>query len=447
MKYPLKAGGDGHYLVDQNEAPVFLVGDSPQTAFALLNRSEWAAYLVDRQSRGVNIVWVGALCDLYLSINGKGSAGCNSSMRTYDGIAPFTSGNSQTTYDISTPNKAYWSRVDSYIKMAASHGITVLLDVWDNGGLTPLSEASGNTRMYDFGVFLGNRYKSFPNIIWMVGNDFQNWNKNAKDNILIKNLMAGIASVDKSHLRTTELDFNRSKSIDDSLLAPYTTLDGVYDYYCTYAEVYEAYNAGIPAFLEEGYYENGTSANAGNAMGNTVTAEILRRQGWWTVLAGAPGQIYGNMNIWPLSTDWRSNLNSPGITQFGYLASFVKGIDWYRLVPDQSHTIVTAGYGTEDTGEGNRACIVDNAYVVTAYFRDGSGSVSYAPVSTTLTVAMSRFTGPVNATWFDPTAGRYSMISGSPFSNSGTKDFATPGENGAGDRDWVLLIHLASSGT
>jgi hypothetical protein len=34
-------------------------------------------------------------------------------------------------------------------------------------------ESSGDTQMYNFPIFLGNRYKTFPNIIWMIGNDFQ----------------------------------------------------------------------------------------------------------------------------------------------------------------------------------------------------------------------------------------------------------------------------------
>jgi hypothetical protein len=207
------------------------------------------------------------------------------------------------------------------------------------------------------------------------------------------------------------------------------------------------YAATVPVFFEEGYYENGTSANGGNAMGNTVTAEMLRRQEWWAALAGASGEIYGNMNIWPFPRNWQDELGSIGLTQFGYLASLMKGVAWYRLVPDQSHTIATAGYGTANTGAGDKACIIDNDYVTTAYFADRSGSVSYTPVNTTLTVAMSQFSGPVNAKWFDPTKGSYTMIPGSPFSNSGEKKFVTPGKNSSGDSDWVLLIELAGSGT
>ena len=439
-RYPLKASSNGRYLVDQNDTPVFLLGDAPQGALALLDETQWTHYLADRRSRGVNIIWVMALCAQTSSINGLGAVGCNSSMQTYDGIAPFTSGNGQTTYDISTPNNAYWLRVDNYINLAGRYGITILLNTWDTSGLTPLMEASGSAKMYNFGEFLGNRYKNLPNIIWMSGCDFQNWKANSTDNTLIENLMAGIASVDKNHLQTTELDYNRSMSLDDPLLAPYTSLDGVYDYYCTYGEVYRAYNAApVPVFFVEGYYEHATPENWTSALPST-TAEILRRQEWWSWLAGACGHIYGNMNIWPFVKNWQNDLGSIGVTQLRYLASFMKRIAWYNLVPDQRHIIVTAGYGTPNLGTGDKACIIDTDYATTAYFADRSGSVSYMPVNTTLTVAMSRFRGPVNAKWFDPTKGSYWTIPGSPFHNSGEKKFATPGKNSAGNSDWVLLI-------
>jgi len=63
---------------------------------------------------------------------------------------------------------------------------------------------------------------------------------------------------------------------------------------------------------------------------------------------------------------------------------------------------------------------------------------NYTPVNTTLTVVMSQFSGPVNAKWYDPTKGSYSIIPGSPFSNSGEKKLATPGKNSAGNSYWVL---------
>jgi hypothetical protein len=44
-------------------------------SFALLDKTQWIAYLAYRQSRGVNVLWVTALCAESRSVNGKGGLG------------------------------------------------------------------------------------------------------------------------------------------------------------------------------------------------------------------------------------------------------------------------------------------------------------------------------------------------------------------------------------
>ena len=53
---------------------------------------------------------------------------------------------------------------------------------------------------------------------------------------------------------------------------------------------------------------------------------------------------------------------------------------------------------------------------------------------------MTKMGGAVTAQWYDPTNGKYTAISGSPFANTGTQKFATPGTNSGGDTDWVLVL-------
>jgi hypothetical protein len=113
---------------------------------------------------------------------------------------------------------------------------------------------------------------------------------------------------------------------------------------------------------------------------------------------------------------------------------------WWNLVPDQAHTVVTAGYGTFSASGG----IHTNNYVTTARTADAALVLAYTPASTTLTVDMTKLAGPVTARWFDPASGTYRPISGSPFSNAGSRDFATPGSNSDGDSDWVLVLEAAA---
>lgn len=419
-----QTSSNDRYLVDQNGVPTLLVGDSPHALFVNLSTTDLAIYLANRQTNGFNMLWVQALCSDYI-------ANCRSDLSTYDGVKPFTSGTDQTNYDVSTPNPAYWSRVDSYVNAAASHHLAILFDTWETAALMPMARSNGNTKMHDYGVFLGNRYKNFPNIIWITGNDFQTW-RDATDNTLMQSLMAGIASVDIHHLQTTQLDFNASNSLEDSLLAPYTTLSGAYDYYCSYGETLAQYNhaSPVPSFFEEGFYEFNVNATLRN----------LRSQAWWAALGGATaGQMYGSENVYPFSAGWQNFLDSTGVVEFGYLNSVLKSMKWYELVPDQAHTIVTGGFGTLDTGE-TADCTNTNDYVTTSYLPDGTAALSYAPLGATLTVDMSKFRGAVTARWFDPTNGDFVPIPGSPFANSGSETFGTPGSNSAGDTDWVLIL-------
>jgi hypothetical protein len=127
------------------------------------------------------------------------------------------------------------------------------------------------------------------------------------------------------------------------------------------------------------------------------------------------------------------------MAELGYFKSLLTTRPWYNLVPDQTHTLLTAGYGTyASSGQ-----VSDSAYATAAWTADGTLAMVYTPVSATLTLAMSNFCNLVTARWFDPSAGTFAAINGSPFPNFGSQDFTTTGNNSAGDPDWVLLLEAA----
>ena len=418
--YPLKASDNGRYLVDQNGIPTLLVGDSPHSLFVNLSPQQADAYFANRASYGINAVWVEVLCNTYTAGRPDGS--------TYDGIIPFT-----TPGDMSTPNPAYFRRVDQMVRLAANHGIQIVMDAFETAGWMPVLEQNGLQKALQYGRFLGNHYKNFNNIIWITGNDFQTWDTSSTDNHLIAAIMHGIALTDRNHLQTTELNYSVSGSLDDPLLVPYTTLAGAYTYYPTYAEVLDQYNAAnfVPVFMEEANYEfeNNTGLDYGDP-------ETLRRQEYWTMLSGATGQLYGNHYTWTFESGWQQNLNTPGIRQLQYMKDFFSARQWWELVPDQTHTVVIAGYGTfSDTGS-----LHDNDYVTAARVPDGSLVLAFCPTSTTITVDMTQMRGLTNASWFDPSNSTFSVVEGSPFGNTGTQNFTTPGDNGDGEPDWVLVL-------
>jgi hypothetical protein len=69
--------------------------------------------------------------------------------------------------------------------------------------------------------------------------------------------------------------------------------------------------------------------------------------------------------------------------------------------------------------------------------------MAYLPSGGSPTVDLSTLSGPVTARWYDPAAGTFTSIPGSPFPNAGSMQFTTPGINAGGDDDWVLVLEAA----
>jgi hypothetical protein len=433
--FPLKVSSNGRYLVDQNGVPFPMVGDSPQALIGNLSESEAARYFADRQAHGFNTVWINLLCDNYTF--------CNTDGTTSDGIKPFTSGTDPSSYDLSTPNPAYFARVDDMIKLAAADGLLVILDPIETGGWLVTMTNNGATKDFNYGAYLGSRYKNFPNIIWMSGNDFQTWQNVADDNV-VRQVALGIQSTDTKHLQTLELQFCSSggntcigySSLDDTThdWTGVIKLNAAYVYSPMYGEVLHAYShtPTVPAFMVEANYEG-----EHNPYTDGGSTQNLRLQEYWTMTSGATGQLYGSQYTDRIANGWSaSNLDSVGVTQLGYLTWLLKGREWYNLVPDQSHTFVTGGYGTCPT----TGSIVGVNCVTSAVTPDGKFGLVYIPISQAVTVDMTKMGGSVTAQWFDPTNGTYATVSGSPFPNTGTHVFTPSATNSSGDSDWVLVL-------
>ena len=417
--FPLKPSNNRRYLVDQRNVPFMIVGDSPQALIGNLSVAEAAFYIADRKAAGFNALWVDLLCTTY--------TGCRVDGKTFDGVAPFT-----TPGDLSTPNSVYFARADAIIRLAAKAGMVVFLDPIETGGWLGALRSNGLTKDQAYGRFLGRRYRSFSNIVWAQGNDFQGW-RTQSDDALVLAVASGIRSADPQHMQTIELDYPDSGSLDDARWRSVIQLDAAYTYYPTYARVLREYERTrhIPVYLAEAGYEfeqNNSSISKGDP-------PILRRQEYWSILSGAAGQFYGNHYTWQFADGWKDHLDTAGSAQLGYLASLFAGLSWFRLVPDRAHKIVTGGYGrfstTGDVGSSD--------YVTTAATPDGTLAVSYLPAGGTVTVNMARFSRPARARWFDPTNGTFKG-SRTLLPNRGEIRLTAPVKNAAGDGDWVLVL-------
>ena len=431
------------------------MADSAQTMSTNIAGADVDTYLNTRASQGFNTIQFDLVTTPYIQNN-------NANYATITGIRPFTGAL------VTTPNSTYFALMDTYVQKCLNLGLVAFLNPYETGGGLPDLVAAGTSACNTYGQFVGNRYKSFPNVLWQLGNDCLLSNS-SQYNAMVS-LAQGIMTADPNHLITIELFFTNSSNLYvtsfDNLNSVGTfnfmSMTGAYSYEPTYANCLEAYNkttttflgqAGtnntpqVPSVLLEANYEF-ESQNAGLQGG---IPSNLRRQGYWAVLSGQSGQIYGNGYVWGFFSGqgptivypnnpggWKTNLATQGAADLLRWYNFFNAIPWQTLVPDQTHVVGTAGFGTPViTGT-----METNNYVAVAAASNGHCAVAYFPQgsSNTLTINMATFAGPVTAKWYDPTNGNYTTISGSPFTNSGSHNFTPTGNNSGGDPDWALLL-------
>jgi hypothetical protein len=511
VAWPLKVAPSGTYLTDRNGNPTMLVGDSPWTlpcsmTPTLTGANSVGAFFADRKAHGFNAV--------LMELTPATSDGCPSSGAALDGTLPFTSGSGDTTYVFSSANTAYFAKLDAIFNIAASYGITILAGTISTGDVNANGTFNGNSWLaamrlaancyagtYAYGQFLGTRYANYGNIIWFTAEDFQDWPLTTagtpatcaySDNALAAALAAGVANADPNHLQAEELNFLLSYGNQNTTFAPSQTINAVYSY-DGYDQQYLAYNSAPrqPNLWIEGYYEfnqvfnylapfpiagvnsgactPSPTYNVPPTTGSPLYDLEVRLGAWPAITSGSlAGVMYGSCVTGNamIPTGWPGYIDTPGATQMGYLSAFWAGLPWSAMVPDQTHQVVTAGYGTYQagssgcsaagTGSAGPCNLFGDNYVTTLWNPNGTIAVIYVPGTTTgtttpsfsvntgITVALSQFAGPVTAQWFDPTAGTYASISGSPFTNTGTHSFTPPSLNSRGAPDWVLLLQATA---
>ncbi len=431
--YPLKVSVNGRYLVDRSNTPFLITGDVPQSIVTMASMEDAAIYFDDRHTHGFNAMWIDVLVagPYYYYSPEDGS--------TYDGIRPFTGyvpgGTDTAHYDLTKPNEAYFARVDQILTLAANHGMVVFLDPIETGQWVPTLRNNGPGAAYAYGQYLGKRYKHFDNIIWLNGNDFNTW-KDPGDDEVVRAVATGIKSVDPIHLQTIELNVETSSSFDDPTWSQIASVNSTYTYSSTYFQMWHSYNQRpiAPTFLIEGHYELGIDLGHPKDFGTPL---VLRRQGYWAMLSGGKGQLYGNGYTCYFMPGWKYYIDTVGVAQLEIWRNFFSSLPWWDLIPDQDHTVVTAGFGSP----GDLQTRVSKSDFSTASrTRDGSFVVAYLPTAREITVNMRNLKAQAIAKWFDPSNGTYTTISGGPFANTGTQHFTPPRKNHDGDGDWALLL-------
>ncbi len=422
---------DKTYLVNTfTNNPVFMTGEDAWDLTVQVSNADAATYLADRAARGYSVIWVAA----------ADNANQSNPPQDFYGNVPFDGA------DFTNEDATYWAHIDSVIQLAASYGITVAL----SPAFVGLTNAEGYRASYlnssdstltAYGVWLGNRYQSYPNIIWVIGGD-----ADPTDTALyakLSDLATGIQSVDAVHLLTAEAARfyetggaapNGGWSSVDAWPGPPSWLNPnwVYNGYST-VQAGCARNYALSPFMAsmmgEDWYE-----------GEHLMTELqLKEEAYWAVLSGCTlGRIFGNNAIWSMGgpsetmgQTWQSQLGSAGSVSQSWLGKLMRSREFWKMIPDTNNTVMTAGYGSGLTLSVD--AITSDGQTIIAYIPNGNG--------TTVTVDMTQITSAIstaNCWWFNPTDGSTTLIGS--YANSGTQDFTPPDSN-----DWVLVIDAADA--
>jgi hypothetical protein len=424
--YPLKAVAGQHYLVDQNNRPFLIVGDSAWSLVVSLSTADAGTYLDDRKARGFNSVLVNLVEHQYAP----------SAPRDLAGDLPFTGTLSGGARDFTTPNEAYFAHADEVITAAAARGIMVQLVPAYLGyagtqeGWYDEMTTNGAARMTTYGTYVGNRYKGFANILWVEGGD-----RDPADTSLTDAVGKAIKAADPNHLHTAHCNQGTSP-VSEWGSTTWLGVSNVYTYPfdANLVPVYQlaraeyAQTSWRPFYLIESTYENGHSS----------VPQWRRQQAYEAILNGGMGQNYGNEWVWPFGVAgpdgsvhaWQAQLGTQSAADMGRLGALFAARHWELLVPDAGGTFLTAGAGS------------GTAHVSAALSSDGKLGMFYLPANpATLTVNMSKLTGAVTARWYDPSNGTFTAVAGALSTTSQT--FTPAGKNGAGDPDWVLVLEAS----
>jgi hypothetical protein len=403
-RYPLRVSADHRYLVDRNGAPFLIQGDAAWSLISGLTDEEAETYLEARRRQGFNAIIVNLIEHKF-----------RGPVDRY-GEGPF-----KRPGDFSTPNEKYFEHADSVIRKAQEKGIVVFLAPiylgyvgTDEGWIEELVR-NGSEKALGWGRFVGRRYRTFDNIVWIIGGD-RNPDSARKE---VDAVAQGIKETDDRHLLTAHCHPENSAA-DQFGAEGWLDLNDTYTYRIVHEMLLRDYNRRpeMPFVLIESTYE-----------GEHNASEVqVRRQAYWAILLGATGQFMGNRPIWLFDPGWKSALDSVGARDMTRLFSVFASRRWFDLVPDQKHEIVTDGLG-EFNG-------LD--YLTAAETKDGKTIVAYLPSARPFTVDLGKLSGKnAIAWWFDPRTGH--ATSAGQFPATVRREFLPPSEG-----DWVLVVDDAS---
>jgi hypothetical protein len=432
----LKVTNDGHYLKYEDGTPFFWLGDTGWELFHRLKKEEIEKYLENRKQKGINVIQAVILAE-------------------FDGLKIPNQYGEVPLIDLNPakPNEKYFELVDWTVNNALGKNMFMgLLPTWGDKvammwGAGPVVFTESNA--YTYGKWLGNRYKDYPNIIWILGGDRPAkidtadwrpvWRAMAKGiqegtngkAILSYHISGGEHSTSFDLHSEEWLDINMMQSghggghdvpvwkwieRDRKILPVKPTLDSEPNYEDHPVNPWPKWDSA------NGYFSD----------------YDVRKQTYRSVFAGACGVTYGHHSVWQFWSPreekinhadryWTEAIDRPGAFQVGYLRKLIESRSVTGRIPDQS--IIVKGQGTKGD------------YITAFRDEENKYCMIYLPVGKEISVDLSFIPAKqIQFWWFDPRKGN----AGKPTTiEKGAVLTFNPPTIGL-ENDWVLVIDDAS---
>jgi hypothetical protein len=413
VRGPIKVNRDGRHFVDAAGAPFFWLGDTAWPLFAQYSTEQAEAYLANRSAKGFTV------------IQGVLAWGHGSGMEEKLPVANALGQRPWLDGDPARPNPAYFEHVDRLIELANQKGLVLaMLPTWgyyvkENPVLT-----AANARVY--GRWLGARYRSAPNVVWVNGGDRTPTGFEDVFRALAQGLREGDGG---AHLityhpcgwRSSAQFFHAEDWLDFDMIETWTEWSKIYP-----AVVSDTLRTPRkPVVLGEGAYEDGPEYPQG-----PITPYVVRREAWWTAMAGG-FHTYGQNQMWRMEPGWEKTFDTPGAAQVCLMKKILTSLPWQDLLPEQG--VFATGVSSERTLNAAMRSL------------DGTRVLVYLSSPMTVFLHLDKIEAKnAKATWISPVtgerkdAGTYATgnHTGSVFPGSPQQFFKTP----AFWEDAVLLL-------
>lgn len=419
------------FIQHTNGTPFFWLGETAWLLPSRSNQDEVNYFMYETQQNGYNVLQISILHNIpAMNVYGHEALPDGYNFKDIDKKGQYN----------------YWKHIDYIVEQAEKRGIYVgIVCVWG----TPVSQklmTVADAKKY--GTFLVERYKKYPNIIWIIGGDIRGDVQTEVWQALAKS----IRSQDTEHLMTFHprgrtisttwfnnedwLDFNMYQSghrrygqrFGDG---DYPIEENTEEDNWRFVERSLAVSPIKPVLDGEPSYEN-IPHGLHNTSERYWQAEDVRRYAYWSVFAGSFGHTYGNNSTMQMmrpgylasygaKVPWWDSLHDPGCKQMKYLKDLILAFPFFDRIPDQSIIADTNG----------------KQYERVIATRGTDYMLIYNYTNRLVKIDMNKISGTKKkAWWYSPTDGHTEFIG--EFDN-GKKEFINDTGYRAGN-DWVLIV-------